>query len=174
MCGIKDLSPPFSLLTLSVYIDIQHRTIEGYLSLSLSLTHTHTHTHSFPLLPLSMSLSPPPPLSLSLLLHLSLLSLSFIHHQHSTQLALSVDHESYAFIFGFNTFIALALQSILTLIVADERGLNLDIRTQVYTSQSVHSWHNVCTYCKANNFGIHNYWISNDRIIFFLMCVLQA
>ena len=48
-----------------------------------------------------------------------------------TQLALNVDHESYAFIFGFNTFIALVMQSILTIVVADQRGLDLGVRTQV-------------------------------------------
>ena len=48
-----------------------------------------------------------------------------------TQLALNVNHESYAFIFGFNTFIALVMQSILTLVVADKRGLALEVRTQV-------------------------------------------
>lgn len=42
-----------------------------------------------------------------------------------------MDHESYALIFGFNYFIALVLQTILTFVVADEHGLNLDIRTQV-------------------------------------------
>ncbi len=54
-----------------------------------------------------------------------------MHPSPSTQVALSVDHESYALIFGFNYFMALVLQTILTLIVADEHGLNLDIRTQV-------------------------------------------
>ena len=49
----------------------------------------------------------------------------------STQLALKVEHNSYALIFGFNTFLALVLQTILTLIVADEHVLNLPIRTQV-------------------------------------------
>ncbi len=49
----------------------------------------------------------------------------------STQLALQVDHKSYALIFGFNTFLALLLQTILTLVVADERGLALPIPTQV-------------------------------------------
>ena len=48
-----------------------------------------------------------------------------------TQLALNVNHESYAFIFGFNTFIALVMQSILTLVVADKQGLDLGVRTQV-------------------------------------------
>ncbi len=54
-----------------------------------------------------------------------------MHPSPSTQVAMSVDHESYALIFGFNYFMALVLQTILTLIVADEHGLNLDIRTQV-------------------------------------------
>ena len=49
----------------------------------------------------------------------------------SAQLALRVDHESYALIFGFNTFLALIIQTILTLTVADEHGLDLDVRTQV-------------------------------------------
>jgi len=49
----------------------------------------------------------------------------------SAQLSLEVDHKSYALIFGFNTFLALILQTILTLIVADEHGLALDIPTQV-------------------------------------------
>lgn len=52
-------------------------------------------------------------------------------HTHSTQLALRVDYNSYALIFGFNTFLALVLQTILTLIVADEHVLDLPIRTQV-------------------------------------------
>lgn len=50
---------------------------------------------------------------------------------YSAQLALQVDHNSYALIFGFNTFLALILQTILTLVVADEIGLNLPIKTQV-------------------------------------------
>ena len=51
----------------------------------------------------------------------------------STQLALRVDHNSYAFIFGFNTFLALVFQTIFTVVVADEHGLDLPIRTQVST-----------------------------------------
>ena len=49
----------------------------------------------------------------------------------STQLAFRVEHSSYALIIGFNTFLALGLQTLLTLIVADEHVLNLPIRTQV-------------------------------------------
>ena len=57
-----------------------------------------------------------------------------MHASHSTQLALRVDYDSYALIFGFNTFLALVLQTILTLTVSDEHVLNLDIRTQVSDS----------------------------------------
>lgn len=39
--------------------------------------------------------------------------------------------ERYALVFGVNTFIALALQTLLTLIVVDASGLGLDITTQV-------------------------------------------
>lgn len=48
----------------------------------------------------------------------------------STQLAYAITHDSYALIFGINTFIALVLQSFLTLAVSDEHGLDLGIRTQ--------------------------------------------
>ena len=49
----------------------------------------------------------------------------------SIQLAYAVDHDSYGLIFGFNTFMSLVIMTALTLTVADEHGLNLDIRTQV-------------------------------------------
>jgi hypothetical protein len=42
-----------------------------------------------------------------------------------------LNENSYGLIFGVNTFIALVLQSILTVIVVDERLLELDTRTQV-------------------------------------------
>lgn len=38
---------------------------------------------------------------------------------------------SYGLVFGFNTFVALVLQSILTLIVVDKAGLALGIKPQV-------------------------------------------
>lgn len=40
--------------------------------------------------------------------------------------------ECYALTFGINTFAALSLQTILTVIVVDETALGLDIVTQVY------------------------------------------
>lgn len=46
----------------------------------------------------------------------------------SSQLAIQLNSESYGLIFGFNYFIALVLQTILTVIV--DTGLNLDTRTQ--------------------------------------------
>ena len=49
----------------------------------------------------------------------------------SFQVALNVGEHAFALIFGWNTFVALALQSIMTLVVADEKGLNLKIREQV-------------------------------------------
>ncbi|XP_007893727.1 thiamine transporter 2 isoform X1 [Callorhinchus milii] len=46
------------------------------------------------------------------------------------QIASNMSMERYALLFGINTFIALALQTILTVIVVDSRGLGLDIITQ--------------------------------------------
>uniref|UniRef100_A0A8D0GJR8 Solute carrier family 19 member 2 n=1 Tax=Sphenodon punctatus TaxID=8508 RepID=A0A8D0GJR8_SPHPU len=46
------------------------------------------------------------------------------------QIATNLSVERYALVFGVNTFIALALQSLLTLIVVDSKGLGLNIFTQ--------------------------------------------
>ncbi|KAM5164128.1 thiamine transporter 2 [Mantella aurantiaca] len=46
------------------------------------------------------------------------------------QIAVNLTMERYALMFGMNTFVALALQTILTIIVVDSRGLGLDIVTQ--------------------------------------------
>ncbi|XP_018424001.1 PREDICTED: thiamine transporter 2 [Nanorana parkeri] len=46
------------------------------------------------------------------------------------QIAVNLTMERYALMFGMNTFVALALQTILTIIVVDSRGLGLDIITQ--------------------------------------------
>ncbi|XP_072195548.1 thiamine transporter 1 [Excalfactoria chinensis] len=52
------------------------------------------------------------------------------------QIATNLSVERYALVFGVNTFIALALQTLLTLIVVDASGLGLDIFTQfmIYAS----------------------------------------
>lgn len=49
----------------------------------------------------------------------------------SFQIAATLSMERYALVFGVNTFIALGLQTLLTLIVVDTNGLGLDITTQV-------------------------------------------
>ncbi|XP_044148127.1 thiamine transporter 2-like isoform X2 [Bufo gargarizans] len=46
------------------------------------------------------------------------------------QIAVNLTMERYALMFGMNTFVALALQTIITIIVVDGRGLGLDIITQ--------------------------------------------
>ncbi|XP_069069962.1 thiamine transporter 2-like [Pleurodeles waltl] len=46
------------------------------------------------------------------------------------QIAMNLNMERYALMFGVNTFVALALQTILTIIVVDSRGLGLDVVTQ--------------------------------------------
>ncbi|XP_068950839.1 thiamine transporter 1 isoform X1 [Petaurus breviceps papuanus] len=46
------------------------------------------------------------------------------------QIATNLSMERYALVFGVNTFIALALQTLLTLIVVDASGLGLEITTQ--------------------------------------------
>ncbi|XP_064522540.1 thiamine transporter 2-like [Pseudopipra pipra] len=46
------------------------------------------------------------------------------------QIAINLSMERYALMFGFNNFIALVIQTILTVVVVDSRGLGLDIVTQ--------------------------------------------
>lgn len=48
----------------------------------------------------------------------------------SAEVAQKIREDSYALIFGINTFVALAIQTILTLIVADDVGLALGERSQ--------------------------------------------
>lgn len=50
----------------------------------------------------------------------------------SFQIAANLSMERYALVFGVNTFIALALQTLLTLIVVDASGLGLEITTQFF------------------------------------------
>ena len=47
------------------------------------------------------------------------------------QIAASLNMQRYALVFGVNTFGALLLQSLLTLVVVDSAGLGLDVFTQV-------------------------------------------
>ncbi|NWS93602.1 S19A3 protein, partial [Mionectes macconnelli] len=46
------------------------------------------------------------------------------------QIAVNLSIERYALMFGFNNFVALVIQTILTVVVVDSRGLGLDISTQ--------------------------------------------
>ncbi|XGW35202.1 hypothetical protein V3C99_018879 [Haemonchus contortus] len=48
----------------------------------------------------------------------------------SGNIACHLPSESYGFVFGCNTFAAVVLQTVLTLVVVDSHGLNLDIREQ--------------------------------------------
>lgn len=57
----------------------------------------------------------------------------------SSQIAFNVDHGNFALIFGFNSFIAVAMQSLLTFIVVDGNGpLELEVKTQVYSIIFIH------------------------------------
>lgn len=53
----------------------------------------------------------------------------------SLQIAKHVEMTRFALVFGINMFAALLLQTILTSIVVDERGLNLPVQIQVIISQ---------------------------------------
>jgi solute carrier family 19 (thiamine transporter), member 2/3 len=50
---------------------------------------------------------------------------------HSSEVAKGLKQEAYGLVFGINTFMALAFQTILTLIVADNVGLALEPQDQV-------------------------------------------
>ncbi|VDN87437.1 unnamed protein product [Brugia pahangi] len=45
---------------------------------------------------------------------------------------MQLDSASYGLVFGWNTFLALLLQTILTFAVADKHGFSLSIRTQFF------------------------------------------
>ncbi|VDO39020.1 unnamed protein product [Onchocerca flexuosa] len=53
----------------------------------------------------------------------------------SVNIATQLDSASYGLIFGWDTFLALFLQTILTIAVADKHGFSLSIRTQVFIYQ---------------------------------------
>lgn len=56
----------------------------------------------------------------------------------SFQIASNLSMECYALTFGINTFVAVSLQTIITVIVVDETALGLDIVTQVCLYTSIH------------------------------------
>lgn len=49
----------------------------------------------------------------------------------SCEVAKNIPADSYALVFGVNTFMALVVQTLLTVIVNSPMGLTLNIRTQV-------------------------------------------
>jgi hypothetical protein len=51
----------------------------------------------------------------------------------SAEVAQGISQDSYGLIFGMNTFLALVMQTTLTLIFSDEKGLALDERTQFFS-----------------------------------------
>ncbi|KAK6760220.1 hypothetical protein RB195_021638 [Necator americanus] len=48
----------------------------------------------------------------------------------SCNIAIELTSTNYGLVFGWNTFVAVVLQTLLTFVVADSHGLNLDMRTQ--------------------------------------------
>jgi hypothetical protein len=55
----------------------------------------------------------------------------FANFINSAEVAKNIGEDSYGLIFGVNTFIALVLQSVLTLIVVSDTGMALEIHLQV-------------------------------------------
>jgi thiamine transporter 2/3 len=55
----------------------------------------------------------------------------FSNFINSAEVAKNISEDSYGLIFGVNTFLALAFQSILTLVVVSDAGMALEIRPQV-------------------------------------------
>ncbi|EFO12334.1 hypothetical protein LOAG_16198, partial [Loa loa] len=54
-------------------------------------------------------------------------------------LAKKMVSESYGLIFGLNSFVALILQALLTVIVVDKRGFGMTVRSQVSFFSSIYS-----------------------------------
>lgn len=55
-----------------------------------------------------------------------------INYHFSANIASELTASNYGLVFGWNTFVAVLLQSILTFAVADSHGFNLAIRAQVW------------------------------------------
>ena len=56
------------------------------------------------------------------------------------QIAVNLSVERYALVFGINTFIALVIQTLLTVIVVDSGGLNLPVSIQVSSKTALRTW----------------------------------
>jgi hypothetical protein len=81
----------------------------------------------------------------------------------SNVIASELTSNSYSFIFGCDMFIALVLETGLTLIVADEHGLALDIRYQVtYLSHTLLQVNLFIVYCIQRIFYCPRYSLCNS------------
>ena len=65
------------------------------------------------------------------------------------QIAANLSMQRYALVFGVNTFIALLLQTLLTVVVVDSVGLGLDIFPQVTCLKTILSMMFGCKICFA-------------------------
>ena len=75
---------------------------------------------------------------MTVLVHYKLSQKSYLICSLSFQIAANLSMECYALTFGINTFVALSLQTIITVTVVDEAALGLDIVTQVFSYTSIH------------------------------------
>lgn len=50
----------------------------------------------------------------------------------SAEIAEQINEDSHGLVFGFNTFIAVCIQTVLTIIVSDKSGLALAIRSEFF------------------------------------------
>lgn len=64
----------------------------------------------------------------------------------SYQIAASLSMQRYALVFGVNTFAALLLQTVLTVVVVDTAGLGLDIFTQARKKRPMPPPHPLSTF----------------------------
>ncbi|XP_061484279.1 thiamine transporter 1 isoform X2 [Rhineura floridana] len=79
------------------------------------------------------------------------------------QIAKNLSVERYALVFGVNTFVALALQTMLTLIVVDAKGLGLDIFTQFMIYAAYFAAISVMFLISGICSIIKNYWRKERR-----------
>ena len=57
---------------------------------------------------------------------------AFKIYSFSAEVAQGISEDSYGLVFGINTFLALGLQTVLTVVVTDQSGLALDERNQFF------------------------------------------
>nr|XP_020640605.1 thiamine transporter 1 isoform X3 [Pogona vitticeps] len=79
------------------------------------------------------------------------------------QIATNLSVERYALVFGVNTFVALMLQTLLTLIVADAKGLGLDIFTQFMIYAGYFAAISVVFLISGTYSILMNYWRKERR-----------